>query len=100
MSCTKKLLRDASGNADDAAFMRFTQALWNKDGTRLTVPIDPGRIKRHVATNVELGPALLEGQNYTLEIEPGWPSADGHSILPGFAKKRHGRPFAVQPSQS
>lgn len=79
-------LRDASGNADDAAFMRFKQELWNEDRTRLTVLMDPGRIKRNVATNVELGPALLEGQRYTLEIEAGWPSADGRSILPGFAK--------------
>ena len=38
-------LRDSSGNADDAAFMRFKQELWNEDRTRLTVLIDPGRIK-------------------------------------------------------
>ena len=79
-------LRDASGTADDAAFMKFKQELWNADRTRLTVLIDPGRIKRNVATNVELGPALLEGQRYTLEIDAGWPSADGRSILPGFTK--------------
>ena len=79
-------LRDASGNADEAAFMRFKQELWNEDRTRLTVLIDPGRIKRNVATNVELGPALLEGQDYTLTIKAGWPSADGASVLPEFSK--------------
>lgn len=79
-------LRDASGTTDDAAFMQFKQELWNADRTRLTVLIDPGRIKRNVATNVELGPALLEGERYTLEIEAGWPSADGRSILPRFAR--------------
>ncbi|MEY8141813.1 hypothetical protein [Falsihalocynthiibacter sp. CO-5D18] len=79
-------LRDAAGNVDDAAFMRFKQELWNEDRTRLTVLIDPGRIKRKVATNVELGPALRAGQLYTLSVEGGWPSADGASVLPPFSR--------------
>ncbi|MDJ0629567.1 MAG: hypothetical protein QNJ44_15015 [Rhodobacter sp.] len=79
-------LRDASGAADEVAFMRFKQELWNKDRTRLTVLVDPGRIKREVATNVELGPALLAGQTYTLTVDGGWPAADGTSVLPAFTK--------------
>ncbi len=79
-------LRDASGTVDDAAFMRFKQELWDETRTRLTVLIDPGRIKRGVATNRKLGPALLAGERYTLSVEEGWPSADGASVLPGFSK--------------
>lgn len=79
-------LRDASGNVDEAAFMRFAQELWNEDRTRLTVLIDPGRIKREVATNLELGPALLAGEQYSLTVEGGWPSADGASVLPAFTR--------------
>ena len=79
-------LRDASGVADPAAFMKFKQELWNADRTRLTVLIDPGRIKRSVATNLDLGPALLEGERYALTIDQGWPSADGSSVLPSFSK--------------
>lgn len=79
-------LRDASGVVDEAAFMRFKQELWNEDRTRLTLLIDPGRIKRNVATNVELGPALLAGQHYVLSVASGWPSADGMSVLPAFSK--------------
>lgn len=79
-------LRDASGSVDEAAFMRFKQELWNEDRTRLTVLIDPGRIKREVATNVELGPALRAGQQYTLAVKGGWPSADGSTMLPAFTK--------------
>ena len=79
-------LRDAAGNVDDAAFMRFTQELWNEDRTRLTVLMDPGRIKREVATNQELGPALQAGQHYMLSVEGGWPSADGASVLPPFSR--------------
>ena len=80
-------LRDASGRADLAAFMKFKQELWNADRTRLTVLIDPGRIKRSVATNLDLGQALLEGKRYALTIDGGWPSADGSSVLPPFSKE-------------
>ncbi|WP_306143783.1 hypothetical protein [Roseibium sp. MMSF_3412] len=79
-------LRNASGAVDEAAFMRFKQELWNEDRTRLTVLIDPGRIKREVATNLELGPALLAGQQYALTVEAGWSSADGTSALSTFRK--------------
>ena len=79
-------LRDANGAVDDAAFMRFKQELWNEDRTRLTVLVDPGRIKRDVATNVELGPALIAGEKYALTVDSGWPSADGSAALTAFAK--------------
>lgn len=79
-------LRNASGAVDEAAFMRFRQELWNEDRTRLTVLIDPGRIKRQVATNLELGPALLAGQQYELLVEGGWSSADGVSTLSAYTK--------------
>ncbi len=91
-------LRDASGRTDPAAFMKFKQELWNADRTRLTVLIDPGRIKRSVATNVDLGPALLEGGRYSLTIDEGWPSADGSSTLPAFSKSfRVGRALRKRP---
>ena len=79
-------LRNASGEVDDAAFMHFKQELWNEDRRRLTVLMDPGRIKRGVATNVKLGPALQEGQQYRLTVVGGWPSADGTSRLAEYSK--------------
>ena len=80
-------LRDASGRVDRAAFMKFKQELWNVDRTRLTVLIDPGRIKRSVATNLDLGPALVEGHRYELTVDEGWPAADGSSVLQLFSKR-------------
>lgn len=85
-------LRDASGAIDDAAFMQLKQELWSEDRTRLTVLIDPGRIKREVATNVALGPALEAGHTYHLTVAGGWPSADGTSELAEFS-----RAFSVSP---
>lgn len=85
-------LRDASGAVDPAAFMQFKQELWSADRTRLTVLIDPGRIKRGVATNLDLGPALTTGARYSLTVDPGWPAADGQSVLGGMSKS-----FTVSP---
>ncbi|MEM9603453.1 MAG: hypothetical protein AAGA11_11365 [Pseudomonadota bacterium] len=77
-------LVDANGKADPAAFMAFKQELWNRERTRLTVLLDPGRIKRGVAQNRTLGPALVDGQQYALVVEAGWPSADGRGTAPRF----------------
>ncbi|MEM7337195.1 MAG: Ig-like domain-containing protein [Actinomycetota bacterium] len=91
-------LRTASGVADHATFMRFKQELWSADRTRLTVLVDPGRIKRGVATNLDLGPAFTEGDQYVLAVDGGWPSADGSSQLQAFSTRiRAGAPLREQP---
>jgi len=77
-------LIDATGTPDTAAFMKFKQELWSEDRKRLTLLMDPGRIKRGVAQNLTLGPALLEGNKYSLVVEKGWPSANGEEELPRF----------------
>ena len=79
-------LVDAEGRTDDQAFMSFTQELWNADRTTLTLLMDPGRIKRGVAQNLTLGPALEEGQSYAIVIDPGWPAANGLSTAPHFER--------------
>lgn len=77
----------ADGRRDDAAFMMFKQELWNEDRTQLTVLMDPGRIKRGVAQNMSLGPALIEGRSYTLVVDAGWPAANGGRLLPRYEKR-------------
>lgn len=79
-------LVDAAGVADTEAFMTFSQELWSEDRRRLTLLMDPGRIKRGVAQNLELGPALLEGNSYSLVVEAGWPSATTGEPVARFAQ--------------
>lgn len=86
-------LLDANGKADTAAFMSFTQELWNEDRTQLTLLMDPGRIKRGVAQNLTLGPALLEGHQYSIVVDSGWPSALGGQDASRFQKL-----FSVSPA--
>ena len=73
-------LIDASGNIDSHAFMEFKQELWSPDGKRLTLIFDPGRIKRGVSTNMELGPALIEGKQYQLVILGVWQDVYGQEL--------------------
>lgn len=80
-------LRDASGFVDDAAFMHFRQELWSEDRRRLTLLLDPGRIKRGVAQNLALGPALKAGNQYAIVVKSGWPVADGTRSLPRAEKR-------------
>ncbi|MEM9582190.1 MAG: hypothetical protein AAGA08_03670 [Pseudomonadota bacterium] len=77
-------LLNANGEADTAAFMSFTQELWNADRTQLTLLMDPGRIKRGVAQNMELGPALLESDAYSIVVDGGWPGATSRQHISRF----------------
>ena len=73
-------LVDENGNMDNHAFMEFKQELWSADGKRLTLLFDPGRIKRGVSTNRELGPALIERNIYQLTISGSWQDVHGQAL--------------------
>lgn len=83
-------LVDSSGKADTEAFMSFKQELWSEDRKRLTLLMDPGRIKRGVAQNLTLGPALQESRDYSIVVEEGWPTANNATLM-----SRHENDFTV-----
>ena len=58
--------------------------LWDRSMRHLTILVDPGRLKRRVGPNRELGPPLKAGQKYTLAIAPGMIDSLGRSISEGF----------------
>ncbi len=80
-------LVDSAGNIDSHAFMEFKQELWSPDGKRLTILFDPGRIKRGVATNMELGPVLVKGHQYNLTISDEWKDVYGQPLLEETTKE-------------
>jgi hypothetical protein len=49
-------------------FLVLSQELWSLDGRRLTVLMEPGRIKRGLGPDPDHDPALIVGQTYTLVI--------------------------------
>jgi hypothetical protein len=63
--------------------------LWDKSMRHLTILLDPGRLKRGVGPNRELGPALKPGQKYTLTIGPEMIDFSGRSLGKSFYKSFH-----------
>lgn len=70
-------LRDDTGALVELPFLEIDEELWNPEMTRLTLFLDPGRIKRGVRPLEEVGPALYPGKSYTLTILEGWLDARG-----------------------
>ena len=79
-------LLDDAGKKVPGAFLEIDQELWDPDNLRLTVLFDPGRIKRGLVPQTEIGPPLIEGHKYTLAIDSGWPDARGVPLVAGFEK--------------
>ena len=61
-------------------FLQQDDELWNADQTRLTLFIDPGRIKKEVKPRIDLGPVFIAKNKYTLVINGKWPTLDGGTL--------------------
>jgi hypothetical protein len=79
-------LRDESGKVVELPFLEIDEELWNPEMTRLTLFIDPGRIKRGVRPLEEIGAVFQAGKKYTLLIDQEWRDADGNQLKKGSAK--------------
>jgi hypothetical protein len=85
-------LRDESGKDVELPFLEINEELWDATMTRLTLIIDPGRIKRGVLPLEEIGPALETGKSYTLVIEREWRDGAGIPLKESCQKN-----FSVAP---
>ncbi|HMJ89060.1 MAG TPA: hypothetical protein VK530_04555, partial [Candidatus Acidoferrum sp.] len=79
-------LRNDAGKDVELPFLEIDEELWNPNMTRLTLFIDPGRIKRGVKPLEDIGPALEEGKRYTLVIDESWKDAAGAPLKQRFVK--------------
>jgi hypothetical protein len=77
-------LVDEAGAEVTEAFLPLDVDLWNGDRTRFTVFFDPGRVKRGIRPNVELGRALHAGRNYAIVVDAAWPDAHGRPLAAEF----------------
>jgi hypothetical protein len=91
-------LRDDTTGADVAEpFLELPQELWSSDGTRLTLLLEPGRVKRDLVPREQLGPILVAGRNYTLRVDTDWPDVDGRPLAANVQKQfRAGKPESNQ----
>jgi hypothetical protein len=92
-------LVDDAGQPIEEPFVAPERELWSPDHTRLTLFFDPGRIKRGVGPNQELGPPLREGGRYRLVIDRELRDARGLPLARGAEKEfRATAPDREQPS--
>jgi len=79
-------LRQENGKLVELPFLEIDEELWNPEMTRLTLFIDPGRIKRGVRPLEEIGAVFYAGRNYTLLIDHDLRNAEGNPLKEGYAK--------------
>ncbi|HVA50583.1 MAG TPA: hypothetical protein VNH11_29830 [Pirellulales bacterium] len=79
-------LLDGQGKPVDLPFLELAEELWNPAGDRLTLLLDPARVKQGLAPREEVGPVLVAGRRYTLVVSRDWPDAAGHPLMAEFRK--------------
>lgn len=81
-----RLLNEANQPVE-LPFLELAEELWSPDMMRLTLFIDPGRIKREVKPLEEVGPALVTGRRFALLISGSWKDANGSRMKQAFVKR-------------
>ena len=79
-------LVDQDGNAISDAFLETPAGLWSRDRRRLTVLLNPGRIKSGLNASNAMGPAIREGSRYSVEIAAGAMALDGSKLAETYVK--------------
>jgi hypothetical protein len=77
-------LQDSRGCVLDGAFLELTEELWDADQKRLTLLLDPARVKQELTPRRQLGSILKAGESYRLVVKAGWPNADGVKLSADF----------------
>jgi hypothetical protein len=81
-------LVDAGGDALTGALFPTEQELWDGDRVRLTVLLDPARIKRGLAPHREAGYPLRPGEPFRVVVGEGFRDAGG-APLRAAAERRY-----------
>src|SRR2546426_7401057 len=87
-------LLDRTGRPVNDPFLPLDVDLWNEDRTRYTVLFDPGRVKRGILPNEQMGRPLIVGQKYTIVVDETWRDANGQPLVAPFRRE-----FRVGPAE-
>jgi hypothetical protein len=72
-----------------AAFLPLDADFWNDDRTRYTAFLDPGRVKRGILPNEQMGRAILAGRTYSVVIDSSWRDANGLPLVATYRRTFH-----------
>ena len=73
-------LLDTEGREVPDVLYRAPVELWDRNMRCLTVLLDPGRLKRGVGPHRDLGPPLVSGREYMLQVGQGMRDAAGRAL--------------------
>jgi hypothetical protein len=74
------MLLDANNDTLRNIFLDLQPELWNKDNTVLTLWLDPGRIKRDLIPNQQMGNPLQKGKRYKLRVAATWKDVQDRNL--------------------
>lgn len=78
---------DETKQKEVKVFLELESELWNSEHNRLTLWLDPGRIKTDLIPNKEQGLPIKQGHRYSIEIDQGWRSAKGIALKTSHRKE-------------
>src|SRR5205085_2839807 len=90
-------LLDDRGKVTADPFLPLDVHLWNSTRTRYTVLFDPGRVKKGVLPNEQMGRPLVRGRTYSLAVSERWPDAHGRPLAGPFRRQFRVGPPDEQP---
>jgi hypothetical protein len=85
------------GRAVELPFLELGEELWDPAMKRLTLLLDPGRIKRGVRPREDEGAILIPGERYRLVIDAAWKDAAGQPLVRAFEKAFTAAPARREP---
>ncbi len=72
---------------EESIFLALETELWNRQHDRLTLWLDPGRIKTDLIPNREQGLPLKKGNAYTITVDKAWKTAAGQELTETYRKQ-------------
>ena len=82
-------LLDGEGKKIKLPFLEIGEELWDRSGTRLTLLVDPGRVKNLLLPRRVLGPVFDAGKDYTLVVSASFKDAHGRRLARPFRRAIH-----------
>jgi hypothetical protein len=68
-------------------FLDLNQELWNPEGNRLTLWLDPGRIKKGLVPNEKMGAPLKMTDQFRMVVSANWRDKNGNELVRSFTKE-------------
>jgi hypothetical protein len=80
-------LLDHEGREIAGAVLPLDYEFWSPDHRRFTVFFDPGRVKKGILPNQQMGRPLEAGQTVTLVVDAAWRDANGLPLKEGYRRQ-------------